>query len=123
MVAMSALIFTAADIAELRADVRDYLPDTYTLVRKGAGGTVAVAVRPGDNICRLAAATGGPSSNTMLLGERFSETVPYTIDFLYGADVRRADVLTIATRQFEVIGVEQTGAWGVNTIAYCTERR
>jgi len=119
---MSAPIFTTAEIALLRTEARDYLPDTYTLVRKGAGGNVAVAVPAGNNICRVEVA-GGPNSSSMLLGERFSETVPYRIQFLYGADVRRADVVTVATRQFEVIGVEQIGAWGINTIAYCTERK
>jgi hypothetical protein len=119
-------LLSAAEIADLRAEVAGLLCDSYavqrpTAVSDGLGGRTVTVATSSTGACRLDQYQSGAGAE-QVLAERLDTITPTTILLPWDADVTPADRLLInGTRTFEVAAVETDGAQALARIAICKE--
>lgn len=120
---MSALLFTAAEVAQARTDATLAMPDSCaiqraTRTRDGAGGSTTATAILATVPCRLRPAGGGDERT---IADALQWVVAYTVSLPWGTDLRPTDTLLIAGRTFQVGGVLQGGAYSKDYRAVCKE--
>lgn len=112
---MTTLAVTDSDLAAMRAQALELMPDTAVIVRPtygadGQGGRTETGTTTVATVaCRLMPAT--QNQRERQLAERIGSDFDWLITLPYGSDVRAADRLTIGTRSFEVVGMMTPHSW------------
>lgn len=99
------------------------LPDVATITRRtfvsdGMGGQTATT-STSTAACRLAVASAGQAQ--MIAGQ-LSEKPAWRIAFAQGTDISSGDMISVAGRSFEVVGLLAGGSWETARVALCAER-
>lgn len=119
---MSASAFTAAEVAEARADLATMLPDLGTIQRKtamsdGGGGqhaswlTVATAL-PCRLTPRVLSATRG-AGGVIDIASRLDDATTHILTFTADVDVRIDDRAVVHGTTYEVLVVGYGGDWEI----------
>jgi len=120
---VSALLFTAAEVAQARTDATLAMPDScaiqrVTRTKDGAGGSTTATAIMATVPCRLRPAGGGDERT---IADALQWVVAYTVSLPWGTDLRPADTLLIAGRTFQIGGVLRGGAYSKDYRAVCKE--
>ena len=121
---MSGIIADA--VAQGRVIAADFRPDPYEVLRTvatsdGQGGATDAESVVEAGGCLLTA--GGTRPEEVTSAERAGAQAPYVArNMPHQSGVTARDVLRIAGRRFEVIGVARTGATRATVTAICEER-
>ncbi len=120
---MSALLFTAAEVAQARTDATLAMPDTcaiqrVTRTRDGAGGSTTATATVASVPCRLRPAGGGDERT---IADALQWIVAYTVSVPWGTDLAPADTLLIAGRTFQIGGALKGGTYSKDFRAVCKE--
>ena len=105
-------MFSAANLATMRATQETALPDSCTrsrpvLTADGTGGQTAGTPATATYACRLAA-TGG---REVEIAAQLTAERTVTVTLPHDADIQAQDTLTVGGRTLQVIAVLAAGAW------------
>jgi len=113
-------------VAQGRVIAAGFRPDPYEVLRTvatpdGQGGSTEVESVVEAGGCLLTA--GGTRPEEVAFAERAGAQAPFVArNMPHQSGVTARDVLRIAGRRFEVVGVLRTGATSVTVTAICEER-
>lgn len=119
-------VLGAATVAELRALVEGFFPDScqvITVTYSGGGpSTSRVESSPGSAIgCKLR--TTGFNPTERVIASRIQTGTVYAVDLPYGTPVTARDILTVNGRRMEVFGDPiEGGEEAMLMTAICVER-
>jgi len=120
---VSALLFTAAEVAQARTDATMAMPDSCAIqrgarTRDGAGGSTTATATVATVPCRLRPAGGGDERT---IADALQWVVAYTVSLPWGTGLIPTDTLLIAGRTFQIGGVLKGGAYSKDYRAVCKE--
>lgn len=108
-------MITAAELAEMRDDLEDSLPDlavvkTQNWVSDGGGGGSTTFTASGTIPCRIAPVQNMEGTT----GGRISPDSEYVVTLPFDAAVTTESMLTINTRNFSVTGMREPRSWEIS---------
>lgn len=121
-------VLTAADVAELRADVVESFFDDFQLVRAvqvpdGAGGETETDTIIASGSCELVDINAMRRANLTTQQDIMTATVPWIVNLPYGTPIQAGDRLIVNGRTLRVNSSITPGNSGMYTSCGCQEIR
>lgn len=116
-------LFTAAELADLRAEQAAAMPDTCTLVTvtpgadDGGGGFGAPTTATASAACRV----GQPTGDELVIASRLGQRVDVAITLPHDAAITTGGQIIAGGVTYEVLSTNAGGSW--NTATRCLCRR
>lgn len=113
-----------AELAILRADDQQAMPDTATILRptfvNGPGGQRPTFASVGTTICRLSASVLG-GGNEQDAASQLAGIMTYTLTVPPGTDINRGDRIESSGSTFEVAAGKRAASWNLSDSWTLTE--